>query len=215
MKVSPLGSVSPAAYPSDLAPIRRQPIFGADFEIYGYEFFFGSGQEAVPVADGYLSPRVMGLVREALKGMTGPHRAFINLTEESILARCCEELPKDQVVLEVLEDVSPEPAVIRELTRLSRQGYRIALDDFVYADRQVPLVHLADIVKVDVLSTNRSQLGNLIATLRPYDVNLLAEKIETREDLDHCLELGFDYYQGYFLSPPQGACAPTDTGPGV
>jgi EAL and modified HD-GYP domain-containing signal transduction protein len=33
-------------------------------------------------------------------------------------------------------------------------------------------------------------------------VKLLAEKVETREQFRHCLDLGFDYFQGYFLCRP-------------
>lgn len=38
--------------------------------------------------------------------------------------------------------------------------------------------------------------------LRGYNVRLLAEKVETHDDLAFCRELGFDYYQGYFFCKP-------------
>ncbi|HIK91758.1 MAG TPA: HDOD domain-containing protein, partial [Planctomycetes bacterium] len=45
-------------------------------------------------------------------------------------------------------------------------------------------------------------------------VQLLAEKIETHEEFEFCRELGFDYFQGYFLSKPRmvsGKSIPTNT----
>ena len=197
------GAGGPDAHP---VFVSRQSIFGVDLEIYGYELFFRAG-----VRPGRFDPShaaedlgrsLIDFVNCDLNRAVGPHRAFVNLTQRFILDGYCELLPKGRVVLEVLEDVRPDPAVLRELGRLSRLGYRIALDDFVYSAGQVPLVRLADIVKIDVLATERAGLGALMATLRQSDVRLLAEKIETGDDLRFCRDLGFDYFQGFALSRP-------------
>jgi c-di-GMP phosphodiesterase len=51
-----------------------------------------------------------------------------------------------------------------------------------------------------------------VRELRQYDVKLLAEKVETQEQYLSCLGLGFEYFQGYYLSRPvvvQGQRLPT------
>lgn len=172
--------------------VTRQPIFGADLEICGYEVFFRTNQ----------APNLFEFGESDLAKVAGHHPAFINLTQDFIQDGHCEALPRDRVVLEILEDVRPDPAVLAELTRLSKLGYRIALDDFVFRAGQVPLVHLADIIKVDLLATDLTMVEDLVATLRRYDVQLLAEKIETSQALQFARDLGFDYLQGFFLSRP-------------
>jgi EAL and modified HD-GYP domain-containing signal transduction protein len=184
------------------ASVTRQPIFGSDLLICGYELFFAT---ADPSTDTQATETLVELRESDLDRMAGGYPAFINLTEDFILSGRCDALPRERVVLEVLEDVRPDPPVLCELARLSKVGYRIALDDFVFRAGQVPLVHLADIVKIDMLATEPDQLGRLLSTLRQFGVRLLAEKIETEEALGFSLELGFDYLQGFLLSRPDSA----------
>ena len=39
--------------------------------------------------------------------------------------------------------------------------------------------------------------------LRNYPVQLLAEKIETEDEFNFCMDLGFDLFQGYFFAQPK------------
>ena len=82
-------------------------------------------------------------------------------------------------------------------------GFKIALDDFRQDLSIDQLVSLADIVKLDVLDLNRDELREHLDYLRGFELTLLAEKIETYEMYDHCVSLGFELFQGYFLSRPQ------------
>ena len=84
--------------------------------------------------------------------------------------------------LEVLEDVVVDADVLAALHNLSAQGYIIALDDFFYQEHLRPLVELADIIKIDVLASGRRTVAEQVKLLRQYDVQLLAEKVETQED---------------------------------
>ena len=129
--------------------------------------------------------------------------AFINITRNFLLGDLCKSLPNDRVILEVLEDIEPDTSVIQALTELSAAGYTIALDDFVYDPRLLPLVEVADIVKVDLLEIDKEDLPEHVAILRQHDVDLLIEKVETYQDVEFGKELGFDYFQGYFLCRPK------------
>jgi len=60
-----------------------------------------------------------------------------------------------------------------------------------------------DIVKVDLLGRERAAVEEDVARLSGRDLTLLAEKVETREDHEYCLELGFELFQGYFFCKPE------------
>jgi EAL and modified HD-GYP domain-containing signal transduction protein len=107
------------------------------------------------------------------------------------------------VVLEVLENVAVDAQLIDGVRRLSAQGFSIALDDFVYAEKWEPLLELADIVKVEIPALGHAQIAAHLKLLRRYDVQVLAEKIETEEDFERLREMGFDLFQGYFLARPK------------
>jgi c-di-GMP phosphodiesterase len=103
--------------------------------------------------------------------------------------------------------------LLAALRNLSAQGYTIALDDFFYQEHLRPLVELADIIKIDVLASDRTAVAEQVELLRHYDVQLLAEKVETQEDFTYYKALGFEYFQGYFFCRPdvvKGQRSPTN-----
>ena len=106
------------------------------------------------------------------------------------------------MVLEVLEDVPPDAEVLAGLSAYVREGYLVALDDFVFDESLRPLIELAHVIKIDLMALSRGELEEHVRLLRAYDVKLLAEKVETEEEFEFCKQLGFDYFQGYFLARP-------------
>jgi len=149
--------------------------------------------------------RVMhrALRRIGLNTVLGPCAGFINVDGEMLASSRIASLPPDRVVLELLETIRVDAAVIARCRQLKAMGYRLALDDFVSltADSE-PLLELADIVKIDVPQLSPQALTQLVARLKIYPARLLAEKVDTRERARHCLELGFHYFQGYFFARP-------------
>jgi EAL and modified HD-GYP domain-containing signal transduction protein len=137
-----------------------------------------------------------------LDTLTGGKPAFINFTRDMLLNGAASLLPKNQVVVELLEDVTGDPAVVEACQALKEAGYQIALDDFAYTNAVGNLVPLADYIKVDVLANNTpSSRSTLIAAANPR-TRLLAEKVETPQEHSQTLSEGFAYFQGYFFGRP-------------
>ncbi len=129
--------------------------------------------------------------------------AFINITYDLMVGKTLPQLPTSEIVLELLEDVEVTDQLINSLKKLRKKGYTIALDDFIYHEKFLPLIKLAQIIKVDVLEMSFEQVTAQVNLLKPYKVTLLAEKIETYAMFEHCKELGFKLFQGYFLFKPE------------
>src|SRR5690606_33861002 len=110
--------------------------------------------------------------------------------------------PPDRVVLEVLPSAPADDDLVGAVRGLREAGYTVALDDFDFRDSLRPLVETATIVKLDLQALGRPGVEANVRRLRGYNVRLLAEKVETHDDLAFCRELGFDYYQGYFFCKP-------------
>jgi EAL and modified HD-GYP domain-containing signal transduction protein len=186
--------------------IGRQPIFDRDLNVFAYELLFRSStHNSAGSFDGDQATSqviVNAFIEIGLDQIVGGARAFINLTRSFVTSNAPLPFPKDRVVLEVLEDIHPDTEVIAGVRNLAAQGYSMALDDFVYDDILKPLIELAQFVKIDLMALSREQLNEHVRLLRSYNVKLLAEKIETQEEFEHCKSLGFDYFQGYFLSKP-------------
>lgn len=186
--------------------VGRQPIYGRRLDLYAYELLYrGADVDFADFEEGdrATSQVLLNTFTEfGIERVVGPHLAFVNLTRGFLVGEYPLSVPRTQVVLEVLEDVEPDPEVIAGMRELRRRGFRIALDDFIYRPEFEPMLALADIVKLDILGLEEGELRERYEKLKPYGTKLLAEKIETREEFEFCRDLGFDYFQGYFLARP-------------
>ncbi|MFT5299783.1 MAG: EAL and modified HD-GYP domain-containing signal transduction protein [Mariniblastus sp.] len=187
--------------------VGRHPIYTSDYNVEAYEVLFRDGpanQASFIDGDQATAELIFTVFAEmGIDQIVDDRRAFINVTRQFIVDRHAFSLPKSRVVLEVLEDVTPDAEVIAALEELSEAGYKIALDDFVYSPELIPLVEIADIIKVELPAIRQEDLPAHVAKLRKYDVKLLAEKVETYEEFEFCKQLGFDYFQGYFFCKPK------------
>jgi EAL and modified HD-GYP domain-containing signal transduction protein len=186
--------------------VGRQPIYSRRLELYAYELLYrGADMDFADFEEGdrATSQVLLNTFTEfGIERVVGGHLAFVNLTRGFIIGEYPLPVPRTQVVLEVLEDVEPDEEVLAGLRDLRQRGFRIALDDFVYEERFKPMLELADIIKLDVLNMSDEEIVENFERLKPYGAKMLAEKIETRAQFDLCFEIGFDYFQGYFLAKP-------------
>lgn len=186
--------------------IARQPIFDVKQKVYAYELLFRSGLHNYFDCDDidHASSSVIAnsFLLFGLDEMTDGHWAFLNCTRKVLVDNLATALPKKQAVIEILESVEPDAEVIEACRRLKRQGYVLALDDFVYHKDFEPLLELADIVKVDFLQSGPGERQRISTLLRRRGIRLLAEKVETQEEFEQALAMGYELFQGYFFSKP-------------
>ncbi|MCK4865360.1 MAG: HDOD domain-containing protein, partial [Gammaproteobacteria bacterium] len=153
------------------------------------------------------------LTEIGLDQLVGNQPAFINFTYDFLVGEFKIPNLPNQLVLEILEDIKVTDELVTAVQKLSDSGYLIALDDFIYHDNMLPLIEIADIIKIDILQLDEQGLREHVKKLRQYDLRLLAEKVETQEQYELCTELGFDYFQGYFFCEPkivEGQRAPSN-----
>ncbi|WP_346353996.1 EAL and HDOD domain-containing protein [Azotosporobacter soli] len=186
--------------------VARQPIFDIHQKVFAYELLFRVGKEtAFSGLDGDEATSEVicrSFFAIGMDAMTGGKRAFINFTGNLLLSEIPLLLPKDIVVVEILENVDPTPEVVEACRRLKKEGYILALDDFVFEPRFKPLLALADIVKVDFTLTKGEERRRVVKMLDNGHLKFLAEKVETREEYNQAVAMGYSYFQGYFFSKP-------------
>jgi c-di-GMP-related signal transduction protein len=187
--------------------IGRQPIYDRALNVYAYELLFRAASDnRADFIDGDQATTdviVNTFLEIGLDNIVGNHPAFINLTRAFFVGEHTISLPRNRVVLELLEDIDADDEVIAGVRRLSELGYTIALDDFIYHESLQPLVDLSHIVKIDLTKLDREGVREHVQQLRHYPLRLVAEKVETQDDFDFCRSLGFDYFQGYFFAQPK------------
>ncbi len=187
--------------------VARQPIFDGNDRLFAYELLYRSGTQhnwANGVsADQMCTDTVLHtLMTIGLAPLTNNTIAFVNMTRDFLVRNLYELFDPKTVVIELLETVEPDDEVVAACKTLVAAGYTLALDDFVNAPGYEALLQLASIVKLDVLDRDAADIKRAVDELRPYNVRLLAERVETAEVRDTCKRLGFTLFQGYFYSKP-------------
>lgn len=188
--------------------IARQPIVNSGHNIVAYELLFrhaAHAQEAriTSDADAGLTVIANTLCNMGTEWLLKGKKAFINMEIPMLMSSFSTLLPKNDVVIEVLETVKVSEEILARLRELKQEGYRFALDDFHYHPDLEPLLPYADFVKLDVLAHTPAELASMVKAVRRHPVKLVAEKVETREQFNHCRELGFDFFQGYYFARPE------------
>lgn len=185
----------------------RQPIFDRNLSVAAYELLFRSenNEHMAPHSlNGDLATNEVMLnafIESTIQEVCDGKPAFINMTRQ----RLCEPIPfaPDHVVLELLETIEWDSSLGPVLDQLAQTGYRLALDDFVIGNLNSPLIRYADIIKLEYPACPAEKLSGVVRQLKQHRVQVLAEKLETREDVRRCMDAGCDFFQGYFLARPE------------
>lgn len=187
--------------------LGRQPILNKSQQIVGFELLFRSAESlsAASICDvQFASASVIlnALSDFGFQDVVGRHKGFFNVTYEMLMNDAVELLPKEQVVIELLETIMADEQVVARCRDLKRLGFTLALDDHVYSPSFHPIYALVDIVKLDVLAIAAEELPQIVGRLREWPLTLLAEKVESADQYALCAGLGFDLFQGYYFARP-------------
>jgi c-di-GMP-related signal transduction protein len=194
--------------------VGRQPILDRSLSVIGYELLFRHGrlaEYARSAGDQATSRVIVNTFAEfGLERLVGPKLAFVNMTRPFLIGTLPLPFEPDEVVLEILETIAVDDELLGGLHRLLDAGYTLAIDDYRADDheRTEKLLPLVAYVKVDVLDQTDDELAQCIEQCMPYPAHLIAERVETREMMAHCLALGFEYFQGYLLGRPAVISSP-------
>jgi EAL and modified HD-GYP domain-containing signal transduction protein len=185
--------------------LARQPILDAAHRTVAFELLYrpiaSSGVLGDPVA-ATASVIVSALSDVGLDALVGNRTAYLNVTRDFVLNAPTLPLPPERVVLELVEDQLIDGALLDGLAKLVDSGFRLALDDFRYRPDQEPLLALASIVKLDLRALDPDTLAEHARMLKGRGMELVAEKVESVEEQQRCVALGFDTFQGYYFARP-------------
>jgi EAL and modified HD-GYP domain-containing signal transduction protein len=193
---------------TQLVHIGRQPLYDWAGHVVGYELLFRGAADEVEASrrSAYATSQVIvnAFTEFGLEQLVGGRKCFINLTREFLVGDLPLPFDPDHAILEILETVEIDDAVLAGTARLVQQGYEIALDDFVFGLGHERLLGLASYVKLDLLIREPDELAEVVAQCRRYPgIQLVAERVETEEHILLAQRLGFDLLQGYAVGRPQ------------
>jgi len=193
---------------SNFLYIAKQPIYGKDEHIFGYELYYRNDDHAMTLPDRRLataSVLVNTLNQMGLNSLVGSSKAFINIDAKILLTDIIYTIPKDRFVLELNEDIQINQKEYESIKALHKEGYSFALDNVTFNQEHIDnitrVLPNVDYVKFDTISTDFELLKDKISMFDGK--KLMAQKIESVYVLSAYKELNFDYFQGYHLGAPE------------
>lgn len=190
------------------AYIARQPIFDRNKQVHGYELLYRDGKSgnAANISDGDQATRYLlsdAIMLFGLPQLTNGHPAYVNFTENLIRTDFVYLAKPKDIIVELLEDIQVDDALVEKLKALKKAGYTLAMDDYNGHPRFDPLLPLVDVVKVDFRQATPERQQGLAEKFKKTRVHLLAEKVETVEEFDAARDMGYALFQGYFFEKPK------------
>ncbi|EKS72934.1 MULTISPECIES: EAL domain-containing protein [Caballeronia] len=188
--------------------VGRQPILDGEGALVAYELLFrDSPDNRARIHDdvqatAHVVARTIGEM--GVPAVLGPHPGYVNMNRELLFDDIVHIMQPERFVLELLESITFDESLFKRCAQLRNAGFRFALDDVVKLDDALhAALPTVDIVKVDFLAADDRHLPLLAAEVKRRGKLLVAEKIETFDDLTRAKRLGFDLFQGYFFARPQ------------
>lgn len=186
----------------------RQPILDKSKKLFAYELLFRDSIDNVfPDIDGDEATTKMIEASQFNMGIsefTGNKPAFINFTLETLNQGYPEMLTPDEVVVEILETIKPGKKLLALCKSLHQKGYTLALDDYEHQNVWAHFYPFIKMIKIDIQQSSLDDIKVVLGAIKDHPhIKMLAEKVETYEEYDQMLQLGFDYFQGYFFAKPE------------
>ena len=197
--------------PQDLRVLlARQPIFNADLTVYAYELLYrAEGEDSASIPEDAKAQRkssvtvmINSLMDMDIETLAEGHPAFFNIPAETLADAVELPLAGSNIGLDILDIKSADRDMPAALQQLRLDGVILALDDFKPTPLMQELIDSVDIVKIDINSMPKTELAATLEALSDKDVRIAAKRVETTEQFSFCRELGFDLFQGFFLSKP-------------
>lgn len=194
--------------------LARQAIYNKSNNVIGYELLYRNSNdnfypEAVDTDFATYDLINSTILTSPLSDQTDDKIAFINFTENCILGKLYEKLQTDDirnfVIIELLETIKFNKALIEHIKKMKKLGFTLALDDFIYDESFDKIFKYIDVIKLDITQKQVYSFKHIkkAALKGNPDVKFLAEKIENQEEYSFFKKLNFDYYQGYFFGKPE------------
>ncbi len=188
--------------------IARQPIYDAAMAVVAFELLYKQAPSAAQAA--VLDPAQAALqaissaaLEIGLDKLAGELPVHFNFPAALLVDVPQLPFPPERVVIDVREEALAEPQAIVGVQTLRARGHTMALDGYSRAASDPELLIGFGVVKLHISTHASQELSQLVKDLKSRGLKLIAADVETVEQFESCIALGFAGFQGDFLQHPQ------------
>lgn len=187
--------------------IARQAILDRNSKTIGYELLFrDSPDNKFPEIDPDVASSkliIQNHIHGDIKALCMGKVSFINFTETCLINKYPLMFDKKSIVIELVGHRTSTDRLLKIIKFYHNKGYKIALTEYDLDDQWDALFPYLSMIKVDVEKINAKRLPPIVKRIKPFNIKLAAEKVETNFQLQSLVEVGFNFYQGFFYHEPE------------
>ncbi len=187
--------------------IARQAILNEKAQTIGYELLFrDSPDNKFPEVEKDIASSkliIQNHIHGDIKTISMGKLAFINFTDNCLIHKLPLMFDKDSIVIELVGQEKPTKKLLKIIKFYYEKGYKIALTEYDLKPHWDLLFPYIDIVKIDIEKINTKRLLPIVSRMKPFNISIAAEKVETKYQHQTLAEVGFNYFQGYFYHKPE------------
>jgi len=187
--------------------IARQAILNQQSKTIGYELLFrDSPENKFPEIEQDIASSkliIQNHIHGDIRAISMGKLAFINFTENCLIHKFPLMFDKETIVIELVGQEKPTKKLLKIIKFYFENGYKIALTEYDLAPHWDVLFPYISMVKVDIEKINTKRILPAVARMKPHNVEIAAERVETRNQQQTLAEVGFNYFQGYFYHLPE------------
>jgi EAL and modified HD-GYP domain-containing signal transduction protein len=187
--------------------IARQAIINHNSDTIGYELLFrDSPDNKFPNINQDVASSKL-IIQNHIHGdiltLSMGKLAFINFTETCLVRKYPLLFDKKSIVIELVGHEKPTKGLLKIIKFYHEQNYQIALTEYDLAPHWEVLFPYIAIIKVNIEKINTKRLISSISKMKKHNIKIAAERVETKLQRQTLVEVGFDYFQGYFYHQPE------------
>ena len=192
--------------------LSKQKILDRSSRVYAYELLFeDSNHDTIEFSNNIkeTAQLIMSSItsKELDKLLGRDILAFVSVDEKTLLKGILDVLDKDRFILNIQEGIDLTDKVLSKIIQYKKRGFIVSIEHFDSSIEMITkfsrLFNYIDIIRMDIVLSEPENLEKILAKYKGSRVKLIAENIETREDYQKYLNMGFDYFQGYYLDKPE------------
>lgn len=191
--------------------LGRQQIVDAERAVFGYELLYRGGPDRPTAFDDpdAATRSVMERVflQWGMEHVVGDRFGLLNASSSLVVKGLHEAMPPEGMIIEMRERSPFDATTVAALHQARANGYHFALDNVSRLGdlEHSELLPLASIVKIELTTAHHAEIDRLLAVARDRSPGVLvvAEKVESQDEFNRCIDHGFDLFQGYHLREPE------------
>lgn len=190
--------------------LGRQSVSDVYSNIFAYDILYRSGEEQrMDYTDFERSASAYAVMLNEIgfENVLGGHLGLLRVDSFFLKSNFLSAIPKENFSLMLMDQVLDDKDMLPKVASLKAEGFNFGVNDFVGDDvsmtKLAPWLEMIDIVKLDVLNTERMRADGMVKNLKSKQKKVIASKVENYALFEHFKKSGADYFEGFFYERPK------------